>query len=703
MAPSNESLTPTASAGATPQDAVITDGPLAYADFDLSYKPQDDFYHYCNKGWMDANPIPADKTRYGAFEILADKNDEKLRAILDRVSKADAPRTLLGDFYAAACDQALADCVGLDAIRDVLDAIDKLKATADVVPFLGSVMHKEMIGRALFEIGVAPDAKDSETMLLSLEQSGLGLPDRDYYFAEDKESQRVAYKAYIGQLLKLADAKLGDSELEAAVNAIYDIEKQLAESTQTRIERRDVEKMYNKQTADELRAATPNIPWAAYFKNIHFADEKEFNNCLTVDNPAFFKKVSDLLGEVAIEKWRWYLRFHALRAAAPFMSKAFVDASFEFELKTLNGQAAQKPLWKRIIGPIGEYIPDALSKVYVEEHFPAEAKAQLLEVAHFIGEAFRKRIAELTWMEDVTKSKALEKLDTLVTKIGYPDKFIDYRAPVSRDKAYYQNLRLVKAERMNRDLNKAGKPVDKSEWYMPAFMVNAYYNPQANEHVYPAAILQPPFFYLPDKTEKHDAHGSELPPMKYPALTFGGIGMVISHENSHSYDDQGRAFDARGNMTNWWTEKDDRAFKERVQVIIEQYDAYKVHGVNVKGQLTQGENVADLGGCKLAFYAMQDYCKAKGITIPDMVIKSLDGKNEIRLTPEQQFFASNAILWRHNITKENALLRIETDPHAPGVYRVNGPMSNLPEFWNAFNVSEGAAMRRPADKLVDIW
>ncbi|KAJ3152470.1 hypothetical protein HDU89_001157 [Geranomyces variabilis] len=701
MAPSNESLSPAASVQTTAGGDKL---PLVYEDFDTSYKPDDDFYHYCNKGWMDANPIPSDKTRYGSFEILADKNDEKLKVILERVSAADAPRTLLGDFFAAASDHALAERVGLSAVQDVLDAIDKLQAPKDVVAFAGSVLHKELIGRPLWEISIEPDAKDSDTMLLFIEQSGLGLPDRDYYFDEDKASQREAYKAYIGQLFKLADSKLQDADVKAAVDAVYAIETRLAESTQTRIARRDVEAHYNKQTVDELRAATPNIPWSAYFKAIHFADEKEFNNCLNVDHPPFLKRVSDLLGEVAIEQWRFYLRFHTLRAAAPYISKVFVDASFEFELKTLSGQAAQKPLWKRILDPIGTYIPDALSRVYVEEHFPAEAKAQLLEVVQYLGDALRHQIKNLTWMEDATKAKALEKLDTLVTKIGYPDKWKQYQSPVSREKAYYQNLRLIKAEHLARELSKAGKPVDKSEWFMPAFMVNAYYNPQANEQVYPAAILQPPFFYLPTATDKtSQAHGSGLAPIAYPALTFGGIGLVIGHEMTHAFDDQGRSFDARGNMVNWWTEKDEKTFKERVQVIITQFDEYIVHGAHVKGQLTQGENVADLGGCKVSFLAMQNYCKAKGITIPDMVIKSRDGKNEIRLTPEQQFFVSTAVLWRHNITKENALLRIETDPHSPGFHRVVGPLSNLQEFWTAFNVPEGAPMRRPADKIVEIW
>ncbi|KAJ3007290.1 hypothetical protein HKX48_009222 [Thoreauomyces humboldtii] len=664
--------------------------PVAYENFDVSVDPREDFYHYVNKGWMDHNPIPADKTRYGAFEVLADKNDKLLKAILEKVSQPTEPKTLLGEFFASAIDEAQSERVGIDAVKDLLINIKSVSSAEDVV-LAAAALHKGAIGHPLWEVQVMPDLKNSDMNLLYLEQSGLGLPDRDYYFDEDKADKREAYKAYIAQIFELAGE---NDDVKAKVDAIYAVELVMAEATWTRIKRRDVEASYNPHTVDELKAANPNIAWSAYFKTLHFTSEGAFNNTLSVDNPDFFRKIDQLFVETSIEDWRHYLTFHVLRAVAPYASKAFVDASFEFEQKVLSGQQEPKPLWQRVLDPIGAYIPDALSKPYVADNFPPAAKAQLLEVAEYLSDALRQQITNLNWMEDATKAKAMEKLDTLYTKIGYPDTWREYRAAVSRDQSYLQNLRLVKAEEVARILDKAGTKVDRSEWYMPAFMVNAYYNPTANEQVYPAAILQPPFYYPPTAER----------PLGYPAFTFGAIGVVVGHEMTHGFDDQGNQFDAKGNMVNWWTPQDKQNFKDRVQVIIDQFNEYTVHGVNVKGELTQGENAADLGGCKISFLALQAYVKAKGIKIEDFVVKDPKGVGkDIVLTMNQQFWVSTAQLWRHNITKDAALMRIAMDPHAPGFHRTVGPLSNLQEFWTEYNVQEGQGMRRAADKIVQIW
>ncbi|KAI8909905.1 hypothetical protein DFJ77DRAFT_471223 [Powellomyces hirtus] len=673
--------------------------PSELANFDLSVNPGDHFYDYVNKGWTDKNPIPGDKSRWGTFEQLSDQNDLILKDILEGLSKAPT-KTLLGEFYLSAMDEALVEKAGLDPVKEILNKIDTtVKTPADVVTFVAT-LHKKQIGEPLWHIYVESDAKNAGMQIIILGQGGLGMPDRDYYFDEDdtKKETRIKYRTYMAALFQLEDPTRDASQIDAMVDAVYAIEETLAQSFWTRIERRDPERMYNITTISELAKTTQHIPWAAYFENVGYADEAAFGTKFSVECPNSMKKLDELLMNVDIEHWRHYLRFHILKESAPYLSDAFVNASFEFEQKTLTGQAQIKPRWQRVRAAISDFIPDTLSQPYVERVFPKEAKSQLNEYVEYVRSALRQRLEALDWMQDKTKVTAFKKLEVLKVKVGYPDRWEKHDGPLEKSvaaaKPYYENIRLVAEADQARKLAKAGKPIDWNDWLMPSFMVNAYFDPSRNEMAYPAAILQPPMFYPP--TPEH--------PEGYPAFSFGAIGAVIGHEATHSYDDQGSQYDESGNLRNWWAAEDRAEFERRAKVMIEQYNEYIVHGQHVKGELTQGENIADLGGLKIAFLAMQKYMHDKG-RLPDYTMTDDDGtKNKtLTLTPEQQFFVSAAQLWRNNITKENALMRITLDPHAPGVYRVLGPLANLPEFWAAFDVKENQPMRRPADKIVQIW
>jgi predicted metalloendopeptidase len=528
---------------------------------------------------------------------------------------------------------------------------------------------------AFFNFASSQDDKDSTREIAQAVQGGLGMPDRDYYTKTDDASKKLRdqYVAHVTKMLAL----LGEDQAKAADDAkkIMDLETSLAQASRTRVELRDREKNYNKMTPDDLQKLTPDWKWVDYFQEVGLTSPGDID----VHQPDFFKAMNTAFTSTSLDDWKSYLRWHLINATASALSSDFVNEDFNFKEKTLRGTQQIKPRWKRVVTSEDGEIGEALGKLYVSEYFPPAAKARALELINNLKEALADRIKSLEWMDDTTKQKALEKLAAFHVKIGYPEKWRDYSTlMIDRGPFVLNELRAENFE-SKRQLNKIGNPVDRTEWGMTPPTVNAYYNPKMNEIVFPAGILQPPFFY---------ANADD-------AVNYGGIGCVIGHEMTHGFDDQGRKYDKLGNMTDWWTKESADAYEKRRQAVVDQYNGYEaLPGLHVNGELTQGENIADIGGVKIAYAALQK-ALAKH---PEDRNKKIDG-----YTPEQRFFLAFAGIWRSKIREEEQKLRLNTDPHSPGHFRVIGPLSDLPEFAKAFNVPDDAPMVRAADKRVNIW
>src|SRR5882724_522032 len=538
-------------------------------------------------------------------------------------------------------------------LQDELAKIDSMKDRQDVLKEIG---HLHLNGvNAFFNFASGQDDKDSTREIAQAEQGGLGMPDRDYYTKDDDASKKLRdqYVAHVTKMLTL----LGESAEKAGADAkkILALESALAQASRTRVELRD--------------------PQKNYFKKIGLTAPGDID----VHQPDFFKAVNTAFTSTSMDDWKTYLRWHLINATASALSSDFVNEDFNFKETTLRGTKQIKPRWKRVIISEDGEIGEALGKLYAAEYFPPAAKARALELINNLKEALADRIKTLEWMDEPTKKAALEKLAAFQVKIGYPEKWRDYSTlQIDRGPFVLNELRAENFE-SKRQLNKIGKPVDRTEWGMTPPTVNAYYNPKMNEIVFPAGILQPPFFY---------ANADD-------AVNYGGIGAVIGHEMTHGFDDQGRQFDAAGNLRDWWTPESAAKFKERSQAIVKQYNEYEpLAGLHVNGELTQGENIADLGGVKLAYAALQKALDNH----PEERDKKIDG-----LTPEQRFFLSFATIWKSKQRDEDLKLRLNTDPHSPAQYRVNGPLSDLPEFAKAYDVPDGSPMVRPADKRVNIW
>jgi predicted metalloendopeptidase len=567
-------------------------------------------------------------------------------------------------------DEKAIDAARTKPLQDEFNRIDAIKDRNDV---LKEIAHIHSFGgNVFFRFGSGQDDKDSTHEIAQAGQGGLGLPDRDYYTKTDDASKKIRdqYVAHVTKMLTL----LGEPAAKAGDDAkkILAMETSLAQASRTRVELRDPQKNYNKMKQSELQALTPDWNWVDYFKEINLSEPGDIN----VRQPDFFKAGNTTFTSTPIDDWKAYLRWHLINAMAPDLSKDFVNEDFSFKETTLRGTKQIKPRWKRVVTSTDGAIGEALGKLYVADNFPPEAKARALELVNNLKEALADRIKTLEWMDEPTKQEALKKLAAFTVKIGYPDKWRDYSL-LKIDRGPFV-LNAIRAENFesNRELNKIGKPVDRTEWGMTPPTVNAYYNPNMNEIVFPAGILQPPFFYA-----KAD-----------DAMNYGGIGAVIGHEMTHGFDDQGRQFDATGNLRDWWSPESAAKFKERSQAIVTQYSEYEpLPGLHVNGELTQGENIADLGGVKLAYAALQ---------------KAQAGKPQPKIdgyTPEQRFFLSFAQIWRSKQRDEDLKLRLNTDPHSPAHYRTNGPLSNLPEFAKAFNLPDNSPMIRPPDKRVNIW
>ncbi len=645
-------------------------------NMDTSVKPSEDFYTYANGTWLKNNPIPPEESRWGSFNELIEKNNDALRVVAEKAAKAKVDPKLepevqkVGDYFASGMDEKSIESAKAKPLAAELKRIDDIQ---DKGGLLKAIAHFHTMGvPAFFGFTSGQDDKESTMVIAQAYQGGLGLPDRDYYTKEDDASKKLRdeYVAHVTKMLTLA----GEPAKKASDDAkkILALETSLAVPARTKVELRDPQKNYNKMKQADLQSLMPDWNWAEYFEEIKLPEAGDIN----VGQPDFFKAANEVFKTASLDDWKTYLHWHLITAAASELSSDFVNENFRFYGTTLTGAKQLKPRWKRVVTSTDASLGEALGKLYVAENFPPESKARMTELVKNIQEAMSDSIKSRDWMDDATKAEALKKLAAFSVKIGYPDKWRDYSTlKVDRGPFVVNAMRAAMFE-TDRQLKKIGKPVDRSEWGMTPPTVNAYYNPNMNEIVFPAGILQPPFF-----NAKAD-----------DAINYGGIGAVIAHEISHGFDDQGRQYDAVGNLRDWWTPESAAKYKERADRIVKQYAEYEpLPGMHINGELTQGENIADDGGVKLAFAALKKAQAGK----PQ---EKIDG-----FTPEQRFFFGWAQVWRANMRDEALKLRLNTDPHSPGKYRCNGPLSNTPEFKQAFNLPDDCPMVRPTDQIVSIW
>lgn len=645
------------------------------ANMDTTVSPKDNFFLYANGAWLKNNPIPGDKTRWGSFDELIENNYKALHELLDAAAakKDAAPGSAeqkVGDLYRAGMDSVTIDKAGITPLNDLMARIDAIK---DANGIINEIALEQSEGNSnLFGFYVGPDDKNVTNNICNLSQSGLGLPDRDYYFDKDERTTKIrdAYKAYQVKLLML----MGEDSATAVKNAagIYKLEEALAGASMTRVEMRDPYKLYNKYSFDQFNKMTPGIDWKSVFATMKVTGQDSF----IVGMPKFFAEISKQLKATPVDVWKIYLKFHNVSGAAGFLSKDINEANFDFYGRTVRGQKEQRPRWQRVLRVVDGSIGELLGQMYVDKHFKPEAKQRMLELLKNLQDTYADRIKRLDWMSEATKQKALGKLNTFMKKIGYPDKWKDYSKLEIKGNDYFKNAMAASAFEYNYNISKLGKPVDRTEWGMTPPTVNAYYNPAFNEIVFPAGILQFPFF---------DQAADD-------AVNYGGIGGVIGHEMTHGFDDQGRQYDADGNLKDWWTEDDAKKFTEKADVVIKQFDSYTVlDTVHVNGHLTLGENLADLGGIAIAYEAFK---------------KTKQGQSEDKIdgfTPDQRFFLSWAQVWRGQATPEETANRIKTDPHSPSVWRCNSPLMNMPEFYKAFGIKEGDKMFRPEAERAKVW
>ncbi|MFB3778153.1 MAG: M13 family metallopeptidase [Bryobacteraceae bacterium] len=641
------------------------------AFMDKTADPCYNFYQYACGAWRAANPVPADYSRWGRFEELLERNQRIMREILESSAAAAARGPIdqkIGDYYASCMDEAAIEAKSLAPLKPELDRIEALKSAAGL-PALVAHLHSQGTN-VLFAFGSQADIKNSTQNIAAVYQGGLGLPDRDYYVDEDARSVelRTKYLAHVRRMFELAGTPAALAAAKA--QAVLAVETSLAKASLDRVSRRDPYRNYNKLSRRELAALSPSFDWNGY---IAARTTPAFDG-LNVQNPGFVRNIEALLKSESLENWRAYLTWQLLHMTASMLPKAFVDEDFDFFGRTLGGQKELRPRWKRCVAAVDADLGEALGQKYVEKTFPPEANKRMLNLVASVENAMRTDLESLPWMTEETKKRALEKLRAVTNKIGYPDKWRDYTAlRIVRGDALGNSLR-SNAFATAYNLSKIGKPVDPKEWSMTPPTVNAYYSPTMNNINFPAGILQPPFF---------DAKADD-------AVNYGGIGAVIAHELTHGFDDQGRKYDARGNLTDWWTEQDGREFERRSQCFIDQYAGYTAIGdVKLNGKLTLGENVADNGGLRLAYMALME---------------TLAGASRDRIegfTPEQRLFLSWGQVWCQNVTEEQARLRAATDPHSPGQHRVNGVVSNMPEFQRAFGCSAGQPMVR--ENACRVW
>lgn len=646
------------------------------SNMDLTVNPGDDFYLYANGGWVSKTKIPDDKSRYGSFDILQEENNILVRSILEKAAaKKNAPKgsswQKVGDFFATGMDTAAIEVQGLDPIRSDLARIESLANTNDVLAEI-SRLHTIRVS-PLFNIFAGQDRKNSTQIVINMFQGGLGLPDRDYYISDDPRSQEIR-KEYFNHVKAIFNllGKL-DDEAQKLAQDVVDLETRLAKVSYTRVERRDPNRTYNKVSIQEMQLLCPSVDWSGYFTSIGIEVPSDF----VIDNPGFYKEIGNMLTDTPLESWKTYLTWNLINRMSPYLNSAFVDQQFNFYGKKLSGSEVNKPRWERVSGSANMALGEVIGQIYVEENFPPEAKQRMVELVSNLKVAYRERIQNLTWMSNTTRERALAKLDAMNLKVGYPDKWKDYsKLEITRD-SYAENIKRAMAFNFRENMDKLGKPVDRTEWFMNPQTVNAYYSPTMNEIVFPAAILQPPFFNL----------------FADDAVNYGAIGMVIGHEMTHGFDDQGRKYDKDGNLNDWWEAEDSDKFNQLTQTIIDQYEAFDaINGMHLNGKLTLGENIADYGGLTIAFHALQKSMEGKPRPAP------IDG-----FTAEQRFFLAYANVWRQVIRDEELMRRVKEGPHSPGNFRVNGAVFNINEFYDAFEVSTESPFYRAPEVRPTIW
>ncbi|MCI1144143.1 M13 family metallopeptidase [Stenotrophomonas maltophilia] len=647
---------------------------LNSADLDPAIPACTDLNGFVNSKWLKANPVPGDQTTWGSFEILRERSLEVQHALVQQAAasqaKAGSVEAKIGDIWKTGNDEAKIEAAGLGPLQPQLDKITALNDTAAITRYL---RDSQAEGKGvLFSLFANADYKDSANVIAYVGQGGLGLPEKGYYFDDAQAKIRDAYVAYIAQVLTLSGVDAAQAAEQA--KAVMAFETRLAKASMSRIEMRDPAKRYNPLSAAEADKLTPNFSWTALFETLKVPAAQKFS----LAQPGFFAEMDKMLADVPASTWQAYLRFHTIDDASPYLSSQFEKANFDFYGTTLRGQKEMQPRWKRVLESVNGGMGEALGQLYVDAVFPAESKVAMQHLVENLSQALKARLEQLPWMGEETRKKALEKWASFTPKIGYPDKWRDWAGLQTNGDSYLGNMQAARAFNYRYMLDKIGKPVDKTEWGMTPQTVNAYYNATKNEIVFPAAILQAPFF---------DAKAD-------PALNYGGIGAVIGHEMMHGYDDSGSQFAANGNFDNWWTDADRKAFTERTDQLVAQFDGYEsVPGVFVKGKLTLGENIGDLGGLTVAYDALQMALKED----PKANVE-VDGHSQ-----DQRFFMNWATVWRRNFTDGELRVRLNTDPHAPANFRANGAPSNMPSYAAAFQCKAGDAMVRADDKRVVIW
>jgi len=647
-------------------------------NMDRSIHPGDDFYQYVNGGWIEKNPVPSDKTEYNEFEIVEDRTDERVRKLVEQASNNTSARVdsldwKIGRFYSIGMDTNFINRQGIEPLHRELKLIDNMTTTADVQRVSTQLLSYYIID-PLFSFYASPDSKNSKVMIATLYQSGLGLPDRDYYLRKDNESAKTRedYLKFVTRMFVL----LGDAQ-NASIDTqtIMRMETRLANASFTNVENRDAVKTYHLMNLTELEDLAPEFNWTELFQDVDHPEIKEIN----VNQPAFVRELGKMMETESVGDWKIFLCWKLISATAPYLSSEFENESFDFYGRKLNGQEQMEPRWKRVLRTENAFLGEPMGQLYIQQYFDPSSKAKMKDMVKNLKRAFRARLQNLTWMENATKVKALEKLESMDVQVGYPEEWQNYSGLEIKNDSYVMNV--LRAGKFQFDhgysgLDKAGKPVNRETWFAPPQDVNAYAYFEMNAIFFPAGILQPPFFN--DKADD--------------AINYGAIGAVIGHEMTHGFDDQGRKFDKNGNLNDWWTAQDGSNFNNSTKVLVGQYDQFEaLPGLYVNGNLTLGENIADMGGLTTAYYAYH-------LAQPNET-KNIDG-----FTAEQRFFLGNAQMWRENIRNESLRTKVLTNPHSPCKFRINGVVFNMPEFYRAYSdIQPGDRRYRPKEERPVIW
>ncbi|MBU8892561.1 MAG: M13 family metallopeptidase [Bacteroidales bacterium] len=648
---------------------------LNVSQIDTSFNPTDDFYHFANNGWMKEYPLPDDESRYGSMDQLGKETSVKVQSLLEELANGKFEQGTIeqkiGDFYAMGMDTATIEEQGIEPLKPEFEKIASIATMEDVQ---AQIEHFHIYGiNSLFVLFGSMDPNNSNMNIAHLNQSGLGMSDRDYYLNEDDRTIEIreAYKKHLVKMIVLT----GISEVEAIEmsNTILKIETRLAQASFSRLENRNPHATLNKKSQEEVSQLYPNFDWKNYMTAIGIEYDGEIN----IRQPKFFDEVNKMMVEIPVEEWKDYFHWNLINTAAIYLTQEIQEQSFDFYGRTMQGSQEMRPRWRRVLGTTNGALGDAIGQKFSEKYFPAEAKDRMVTLVENLKVAYAQRIGKLEWMSDETKTKANDKLASMRVKIGYPDEWRDFTELEVGREAFVLNVLASNKFGRNYNNSKIGQPVNKEEWFMPAHTVNAYYHPLLNEICFPAGILQPPFFYL---------DGDD-------AINYAAIGAVIGHEMSHGFDDKGRLYDKEGNLTTWWTDEDSERFNARTKVLVDQFNKIVIlDDLYANGELSLGENIADLGGLTISYTAFKN---AQAVNPQEEMI---DG-----YTPDQRFYLSWARVWAQNVREKEMIRRTKEDVHSLGINRVHGPLANIPEFHAAFGVEEGDALYLPEEERASIW